>query len=74
MKIANRDGDIAHISDDATRAGRRIIDAQPPIVAGGQGRDADDIIDGATIIAFVLAAAGLAATVLVVWRAIGGAA
>ena len=73
-QLTNHDGDRADISDDAMRAGRRLIDAQPPIVAGGQGRDPQDIIDGGTILAFVLAAAGLAATVYMVWRHVGGGA
>lgn len=75
----NADGDEARISSEAADASHRLLEIEDapddtPLVAGGQGRDVQYIIDGATIIAFVLAAAGLAATVLVVWRAIGGAA
>lgn len=72
----NADGDEARISREAADAGHRLlhIEDDAPLVAGGQGRGPQDIIDGVTVIAFVLAAAGLAAIVLVIWRAVGGAA
>lgn len=84
----NADGDEARISREAAEAGHRLLEIEGDpslndemaekmvvdLVAGGQGRGPQDIIDGATVIAFVLAAAGLAAAVLVIWRAVGGAA